>query len=82
VAQLIAVVTDADPADELIRVKAAAILGQISTFLTNRESTMEALNWTDFDAQRLQIIKTVVREHTRAILGVTGSRRRSTGESR
>jgi AcrR family transcriptional regulator len=82
-AQLIALVTDADPADELIRVKAAAILGQISTFLTNRESTMEALNWTDFDAQRLQIIKTVVREHTLAILGApTGTRACATGESR
>jgi AcrR family transcriptional regulator len=83
VAQMIAVVTDGDPGDEVIRVKAAAILGQISTFLTNRESTMEVLNWTEFDAQRLQTIKTVVREHTRAILGArTGSRPRSTGESR
>jgi TetR/AcrR family transcriptional regulator, regulator of cefoperazone and chloramphenicol sensitivity len=83
VAQLIAVATDGDPTDELIRVKAAAILGQISTFLTNRESTLEALNWPDFDAQRLQTIKTVVREHTRAILGArTGSRLRSPGEPR
>ncbi len=69
VAQLIALVSDGDPSDEVIRVKAAAILGQISTFLTNRESTMEVLNWPDFDAARLQIIKSVVREHTRAILG-------------
>ena len=83
VAQLVAIVTDGDPTDELIRVKAAAILGQISTFLTNRESTMEALNWPDFDAQRLQTIKTVVREHTRAILGArTGPRPRPTGEPR
>jgi AcrR family transcriptional regulator len=68
VAQLIAVVTDADPADEIVRVKAAAILGQVSTFLTNREATLLALNWPDFDVQRLQMIKTVVRAHTRAIL--------------
>jgi AcrR family transcriptional regulator len=81
-AQLVAVATDGDPSDELIRVKAAAILGQISTFLTNRESTMEAMNWPEFDAQRLQTIKTVVRDHTRAILGGrTGSRARATGES-
>ncbi len=45
VAQLIAIVTDADPTDELIRVKAVAILGQVSTFLTNRENAMEALKW-------------------------------------
>jgi AcrR family transcriptional regulator len=68
VAQLIAVVTDGDPTDAVIRIKAAAILGQLTTFLTNRESTMEALNWPEFTAQRLQLIKTVVREHTRAIL--------------
>ena len=68
VAQLIAVVSDRDAADEIVRVKAAAILGQISTFLTNREATLAALNWPDFDVQRLQIIKTVVRAHTRAIL--------------
>jgi TetR/AcrR family transcriptional regulator, regulator of cefoperazone and chloramphenicol sensitivity len=68
VAQLIAIATDDAPADEVTRIKAAAILGQVSTFLTNRESTLEALKWPDFDAQRLQLIKTVVREHTRAIL--------------
>jgi AcrR family transcriptional regulator len=83
VAQLVAIVTDGEPSDELIRVKAVAILGQISTFLTNRENTMEALKWPDFDAPRLQTIKTVVREHTRAILGAgTTTRARSTGESR
>jgi TetR/AcrR family transcriptional regulator, regulator of cefoperazone and chloramphenicol sensitivity len=68
VAHLVAVVTHEDPADEIVRIKAASILGQITTFLTNREGTMEVLNWPHFDAHRLQIIKTVVREHTRAIL--------------
>ena len=68
VAQLIAVVTDSGPADEVTRIKAAAILGQVSTFHTNRESTLEGLKWPDFDADRLQMIKTVIREHTRAIL--------------
>jgi AcrR family transcriptional regulator len=71
-AQLIAVVTDGDPADDIVRVKAAAILGQLTTFLTNREATLGALNWPDFDLQRLQIIKTVVRAHTRAILSSSG----------
>jgi AcrR family transcriptional regulator len=72
VAQLIAVVTNADPADEIVRIKAAAILGQVTTFLTNREATLMALKWPDFDVQRLQIIKTVVRAHTRAILSAGG----------
>ena len=76
VAQMIAMATDDAPADEVTRIKAAAILGQVSTFLTNRESTLEALKWPDFDAQRLQLIKTVVREHTRAILGAAAPLRR------
>ncbi|HTR00773.1 MAG TPA: CerR family C-terminal domain-containing protein [Candidatus Acidoferrum sp.] len=67
-AQLIAIVTNADPADDVVRIRAAAILGQVSTFLTNREATLEALHWTEFNQGRLQIIKTVVREHTRAVL--------------
>ena len=68
VASLIGMVTDRDPADEVTRIKAAAILGQVSTFHTNRESTLDALKWPDYHAQRLQTIKTVIREHTRAIL--------------
>jgi AcrR family transcriptional regulator len=85
VAHLIAVVTDGDPTDEITRLKAAAILGQVSTFHTNRESTMEAMKWADFDVPKLQMIKKVIREHTRAILGASalGARRpRSLGESR
>ncbi len=74
VAHVVAVVTQADPTDELVRIKAASILGQITSFLTNRESTMEVLNWSDFNAHRLHIIKRVVREHTRAILGEVAQR--------
>jgi AcrR family transcriptional regulator len=75
-AQLIAVVTEADPADDIVRVKAAAIFGQVNTFLNNREATLEMLNWPDFSAQRLKIIKTVVREHTRAILDASADPRK------
>jgi TetR/AcrR family transcriptional regulator, regulator of cefoperazone and chloramphenicol sensitivity len=80
VAQLIGVATGRDPADEATRIKAAAILGQVTTFHTNRESTLEALKWPEFDAQRLQLIKSVIRENTRAILdaqaGAAGRARR------
>jgi AcrR family transcriptional regulator len=81
VAHLIAMATDGDPADEVTRVKAAAILGQVTTFLTNRENTLEALKWPDFDARRLAIIKRVVRDHTRAILdaGARAKARRASG---
>jgi len=84
VAQLIALVTDRGPADEVTRIRAAAILGQVSTFHTNRESTLEALKWPDYHDQRLQTVKTVIREHTRAILDASAQKRprlRSAGES-
>src|SRR5580698_5915592 len=42
VAHLIGIVTEREPRDEIVRIKAAAILGQVSTFHTNRESTLEA----------------------------------------
>jgi len=76
VASLIAMVTDREPADEVTRIRAAAILGQVTTFHTNRESTLDALKWPDYHAQRLQMIKTVIREHTRAILGAPAQRPR------
>jgi TetR/AcrR family transcriptional regulator, regulator of cefoperazone and chloramphenicol sensitivity len=84
VASLIAMVTDLDPADEVTRIRTAAILGQVSTFHTNRESTLDALKWPDYHAQRLQMIKTVIREHTRAILAAPAQKRprlKSAGES-
>jgi AcrR family transcriptional regulator len=82
--QLIARATGGDPGDEVMRIRALAIFGQVSTFHTNRESTIEVLKWPDFDAERLQMIKTVIREHTRAILDASAQKRprvRSAGES-
>jgi AcrR family transcriptional regulator len=82
--QLIARATGGDAADEVTRIKALAILGQVHTFHTNRESTMEVLKWPEFDAQRLQMIKTVIREHTRAILDASAQKRtrlRAAGDS-
>jgi AcrR family transcriptional regulator len=76
VAHLIAIVSGGDSTDAITRIKAAAILGQVSTFHTNRESTLEALRWSEFDAPRLQMIKSVIREHTRAILGAPAPVRR------
>jgi AcrR family transcriptional regulator len=75
-AHLIAIVTDADPADEVTRIKAIAMLGQMSNFHSNRENTLEAMKWPELDAPRLQLIKSVIREHTRAILGASAPVRR------
>jgi AcrR family transcriptional regulator len=75
-AHLIAVVTGHDPADDVTRVKAIAIMGQMSNFHANRENTLEVMKWPELDAQRLLMIKSVIREHTRAILGAPAPVRR------
>jgi AcrR family transcriptional regulator len=66
--ELIAVATQRPVADEVTRLRACAILGQVSTFYANRENTLAAMNWSQLDARRLLLIKAVVREHTRAAL--------------
>ena len=66
--QLVAVATQQAPEDDVTRLRACALLGQVSTFYANRENTLAAMNWTTLDAKRLSLIKAVVREHTRAAL--------------
>ncbi len=73
VTQLIAIAAGARAGacgDEVIRLRACAILGQVNTFYANRENTLAAMNWPQFDDQRLALIKSVVREHTRAALNI------------
>jgi AcrR family transcriptional regulator len=68
--ELVAVATQQAPGDDVTRLRACALLGQMSTFYANRENTLAAMNWTTLDAKRLSLIKAVVREHTRAALRV------------
>jgi TetR/AcrR family transcriptional regulator, regulator of cefoperazone and chloramphenicol sensitivity len=57
------------PADaELTRLRACALLGQVSSFYANREQTLALMGWAELDERRLALIKAVVREHTRAAL--------------
>jgi hypothetical protein len=60
--------------DDVTRLRACALLGQVSTFYANRENTLAAMNWSTLDAKRLSLIKAVVREHTRAALRVQVNR--------
>jgi TetR/AcrR family transcriptional regulator, regulator of cefoperazone and chloramphenicol sensitivity len=66
--QLIAVATRRSADDEVTRLRACAILGQVSSFHTNRANTLAVMGWSEIDEQRLALIKAVVREHTRAAL--------------
>jgi TetR/AcrR family transcriptional regulator, regulator of cefoperazone and chloramphenicol sensitivity len=66
--ELIALATQRPVEDVVTRLRACALLGQVSTFYANRENTLAAMNWTALDPPRLALIKAVVREHTRAAL--------------
>jgi TetR/AcrR family transcriptional regulator, regulator of cefoperazone and chloramphenicol sensitivity len=68
--ELVAAATQQAPGDDVTRLRACALLGQVSTFYANRENTLAAMNWSTLDANRLSLIKAVVREHTRAALRV------------
>jgi AcrR family transcriptional regulator len=73
VTQLIAIAGGAEAgacSDDVIRLRACAILGQVNTFYANRENTLAAMNWPEFDDKRLALIKSVVREHTCAALNI------------
>ena len=69
--RLVARATGCPVRDEMTRLRAIAILGQVITFYGNREHCQAAMGWKEFDARKLALIKTVVRENTRAALGGT-----------
>ncbi len=71
ITQLIAVATGTRVearSDDVTRLRACAILGQVNTFYANRENTLAAMNWPEFDDERLALIKSVIRQHTCAAL--------------
>ena len=55
--------------DAVTRLKAHALLGQVTSIHAHRATLLKSLNWPQFDARTLALIKTVVSEHTRAALG-------------
>jgi TetR/AcrR family transcriptional regulator, regulator of cefoperazone and chloramphenicol sensitivity len=67
-AQLVGLATDHPAEAELTRLRACALLAQVSSFYANREQTLAVMGWAELDARRLALIKAVVREHTRAAL--------------
>jgi TetR/AcrR family transcriptional regulator, regulator of cefoperazone and chloramphenicol sensitivity len=70
VAQLLSVLEDKSPDDEMVRLRALAILGQVNWLHANRDHTLAMMGWSEFDAHSLTLIKAMVREHTQAILGL------------
>lgn len=58
------------PLNDEARLRGVVILGQLSAFHVNRESSLQLLGWSDFSGPRRAAIKAVIRAHTRAALAV------------
>jgi AcrR family transcriptional regulator len=54
--------------DELNRLRALLLLGPVNWIHANREGTLMLLQWREFDAGRLALLKQTVRAHVRAAL--------------
>jgi len=73
-ARLIAIATRSAPGSEVTRMRACAVLGQVSSLYNSRENTLEVMGWSQFDPRGLDLIKSVVHAHTRAALEAAGVR--------
>jgi AcrR family transcriptional regulator len=57
------------PLNDEARLRALAIIGQVSGFHVYREGSLQLLGWLDFNGPRRETIKAVLRAHTLAALG-------------
>jgi hypothetical protein len=57
------------PINEEVRLRASVIIGQVSVFYANRDTTLRTLGWPDFNGSRRDAVKAVLRAHTRGALG-------------
>ena len=72
-AALIGHLTGEGPEAEVTRLRALSLLGQVTIFCNRKSRPM--LGWDRFDADRVEAIRRVVREHTRAIFRAAPRRR-------
>jgi len=74
-ARLIGIATRSPAGNELTRLRACAVIGQVSSLYNSRENTLAVMGWSQFAPRGLDLIKSVVRAHTRAALaGVARNR--------
>ena len=69
-ARLVGAVIGRSAQDIQTRLRASAVLSQMSAFHLNRESTLACLGWSDLGDGRLTKVRAVLRAHTRAALMV------------
>ncbi|HWG76301.1 MAG TPA: CerR family C-terminal domain-containing protein [Steroidobacteraceae bacterium] len=79
VCELIGLILREDPDAEQTRLRALTIMGQVSMCHANRQGTLAALGWQQFDARGIAAMKAVVRAHTRAALVTPARAARATG---
>jgi TetR/AcrR family transcriptional regulator, regulator of cefoperazone and chloramphenicol sensitivity len=70
--RLIGIATARSRRDAATRLRAYAILGQVTSIYAHREKALTDMNWREFDGRALALIKSVVREHTCAALAAAG----------
>ncbi len=58
-----------EPLNNKTQLRAKMLVGQIMAFHVQREFTLQSLGWPDFDGPRRQLVKTILRAHTRSALG-------------
>lgn len=54
--------------DKLVKIKSHAIFGQVLGFLVARESLLQGLEQDDLDNTDIEMIKSVIQQHTQAII--------------
>jgi AcrR family transcriptional regulator len=70
-ARLIAAVTGQSAEEQLTRLRACVLLGQVGSWYGNRAHRLSTMGWSQLDEHALTLIKSVVREHTRAALAAS-----------
>lgn len=67
-AQLLARVLDGSPASDVIRLRTLMLIGQVHWVHASKDHAMKFMQWSSLDARKVALIKSVVRQHTRAVL--------------
>jgi hypothetical protein len=65
---LVGLATGCPPASLETKLRTIAILGQLFAFHHLRYHSLAQVGWLDFDGKRLETLKTVLHEQTRAML--------------
>ena len=66
--RLVAVAISREMAEDETRLRAAMVLSQVSAFHIHSGSTLQLLEWPDFDGARRDHVKALLRAHTRRAL--------------